>query len=361
MGSTLMNGRYRLEERIGQGGFGTTWRATDELLDMPVAVKVFSDPDGGNRDRYLREARGLARFSGEQGIVAVRDYFEQDGSFYLVMEYLEGEDLSSYLERNGAMSLAEALALFDPVMETLEHLHAEGVIHRDISPDNLRMLPDGRVKLIDFGSALSVSTAAERGTVTVKPGYAPPEQYGDAQTQGPWTDVYALAATMYHCITGRKPMDSLRRTFHDEMPAPASLGASIDAGVESALMSALALDPQERVQSVGELRALMGGQREEGRDFAVETQAGEGSAREGSAREGAVAVTDAAGRGPAGKAPKPEGAATGPVATPTRKASGGGRSAHRRAPRRSSLKTPSLPRAGNGLRASRSGARSRLS
>ena len=256
----VVNGRYRLEEPIGSGGFGKTWRATDELLGMPVAVKAFAASDGDNRDRYLREARNLAQFWQEPGIVAVRDYFEADGAFYLVMEYLEGEDLAARLKRTGPLALDETLALLAPVMQTLEHLHAAGVIHRDVSPDNLRILPNGQMKLLDFGSALSTNSAKPGATVTVKPGYAPPEQYGDVEAQGPWTDVYALSATIWQCLTGRKPMDSLQRTFHDELPAPSSLGAHIAPVAETALMRALALDPRERLQSVDELRRGLTGQ-----------------------------------------------------------------------------------------------------
>lgn len=257
---TIVNGRYRLEEPIGSGGFGKTWRATDELLGMPVAVKAFADSSSEHRERYLREARSLAKFWQEPGIVAVRDYFEDGDSFYLVMEYLEGEDLSVHLKRTGALSLDETIALLSPVMQTLEHLHEAGVIHRDVSPDNLRILPNGQMKLLDFGSALSTNSAKPGVTVTVKPGYAPPEQYGDVSTQGPWTDVYALAATIWQCLTGRKPMDSLQRTFHDELATPSSLGARISPMAESALMKALVLDSQARTKSVGELLAGLLGQ-----------------------------------------------------------------------------------------------------
>ena len=250
-GDTRFIGRFRLDEPIGSGGFGETWRAYDEMLDVDVALKIYRDPDPTRRDRYLREARSLARLSGSPGIAGVRDLLEVDGQICLVMDYVDGTDLSDLIARDGKLPLDFLQKALSPVASALSELHRNGIIHRDVSPDNIRVGHNGLGKLLDFGSALSMNQS-EGVTQTVKPGYAPPEQYGSPDTQGPWSDVYALAATAYHCLCGIAPSDSLRRTFADDLRKPSDLGITLPAGVEQALMSALELDYQKRTQSMEE-------------------------------------------------------------------------------------------------------------
>lgn len=245
-------GRFRLEEKVGSGGFGETWRAHDELLDVEVALKVFSNVDPERRDRYVREARALAHHSSEPGIASVRDLIEVDGDFCLVMDYIAGEDLSDVVKRQGKLSLEQTITVLDPVATALDHLHEEGMVHRDVSPDNVRVAPDGTGTLLDFGSVLGADQR-EGVTVTVRPGFAPPEQFGDAASQGSWTDVYALAATAYCCLCGFPPADSLQRTFSDTLKRPSELGVKLPATSENALMNALALDYHKRTQHVGDL------------------------------------------------------------------------------------------------------------
>ena len=245
-------GRFRLEEKVGSGGFGETWRAHDELLDVDVALKAFSNVDPSRRDRYVREARALARFSSEPGIASVRDLIEVDGDICLVMDYVAGEDLADVVERQGKLTLEQTVAVLAPVASVLDRLHEAGMVHRDVSPDNVRVTPEGTGTLLDFGSVLGASHR-EGVTVTVRPGFAPPEQFGDVATQGPWTDVYALAATAYCCLVGTPPADSLQRTFADTVKRPSELGVSLPAVAEDALMRALALDYHARTQHAGEL------------------------------------------------------------------------------------------------------------
>jgi len=251
-----MVGRYKLIEQIGSGGFGETWRAYDEMLDTDVAIKAFRYPDPADHDRYLREARSMARLSGVEGIAHVRDLIEEDERLYLVMDYVEGEDLSQLLAREGRLTQGQMLSILEPVSSALEAMHGRGVVHRDVSPDNIRVTPEGRGTLLDFGSVLSANHVGH--TITVKPGYAPPEQYGEASTQGPWTDVYALAACAYQCLCGMPPIDSLQRIFHDEIKRPSELGVTLAPGVEDALMAGLSLDGRARTQAV---RTLMEGLR----------------------------------------------------------------------------------------------------
>ncbi len=183
----ILKDRYSLERVIRSGGFGTTWYGRDLVLEMPVAVKAYKDEETGeNREKFLKEARKLARFSKEPGIVNVRDFLDVNGVIYLIMEYVEGEDLAAMVSSGKTMSFAEAWKLLEPMVRTVGRLHQEGMIHRDISPDNIRILPDGSVKLLDFGSALVLDREIDATmTVAVKKGYAPYEQYMDKSLQGP--------------------------------------------------------------------------------------------------------------------------------------------------------------------------------
>ena len=254
----LINNRYELIRIIGKGGFGTTWYARDTKLDMPVAVKELSDTDPSRKKKFLREARTLARFAREPGIVNVRDYLEYNGKAYMVMEYLDGSDLNTKIAEGGPISFDAAYHLLRPVILVLGKLHAEGVIHRDVSPDNIRMQSDGTIKLLDFGAAWNTtSTENATTTITVKPGYAPYEQYAGKERQGPFTDVYAVCATLYKCITGVTPPDALKRAFYDEIKTPSLLGARITPAEEAILMQGLAVNSSDRIQSMEELARLL--------------------------------------------------------------------------------------------------------
>ena len=213
----LINDRYELREEIRRGGFGVTWYAWDTNLDMPVAIKEFSDPDPEHRRKFIREARSLAKVSGSRGIVNVRDYLEFDGRAYMVMEYLDGEDLSARIDRTGRLSLDETWQLLLPVMSVLTKLHKADMIHRDVSPDNIRITGDGEVKLLDFGSVSNLTSEHLTRTVTVKPGYAPV------------------------------------RSFHDELERPSALGVKISREEEEVLMKGLSVNPRERYGSIDDL------------------------------------------------------------------------------------------------------------
>ena len=279
---TLLNNRYLLGNSLGQGGFGITYIGLDRTLQMRVAVKEYFPNACANRNvgssdcvtvttpqaravmeagkaKFLQEARILARFCGTPGIVDVLDFFEGNDTAYIVMEYLEGQDLRRYL-RNHAMSAEEAFSLMLPVMDSLEKIHAEHIIHRDISPDNIMRLKDGSLKLMDFGAARIVDYSNQKSvSVMLKAGYAPPEQYRSKGALGPWTDIYGLCATLYKCITGVMLDDALERSDSDRTRWPSEMGIPITLLQENVLKKGLALRRQERFQSIGELRRTLNG------------------------------------------------------------------------------------------------------
>ena len=276
---TLLNNRYLIGRAIGAGGFGITYIAWDTLLENRVAIKEYFPADAAARSReglevrsrsrstrelfddglsrFLAEARTLARFQDESGIVQVRDYFGALGTGYLVMSYLDGKTLKAYLlEREGKRIPYElARDLFMPVMDTLRLVHESGLMHRDISPDNLFITYSGQVRLLDFGAAKSVMSERSRSIAAVfKTGFTPYEQYLENGRLGPHTDLYALAATFYCAITGRVPPGALERHARDELQAPSALGVDLPAAAERALMKALAVLPEGRYASIAEFQ-----------------------------------------------------------------------------------------------------------
>ena len=273
--NTILNGRYLIGKVLGAGGFGITYIGYDLKLDSKVAVKEYYPSGAANRsssltvfpttevngnpfeigkNRFLKEAKTLSEFVGEGNIVTLRDYFEENGTAYIVMEYLEGEDLSHYAKKHGVFGLDEALDLLEPAMLALDKIHKKGLIHRDISPSNIMVLSDGRVKVLDFGSARLQNTSGELSlSVMLKPGYAPMEQYSTHGEQGSWTDVYAMSATIYKLITGKTPPASTDRLMEDTIELPSSLGVKITPEQEAALLRGLALRPADRTQTMAEL------------------------------------------------------------------------------------------------------------
>ena len=274
--NTFLNDRYLLGAMIGSGGFGITYAAWDTLLETPVAIKEYFPRDIAGRDvrdgdevipgerhgaeyalglrRFMQEARVLAMFRQVPGIVNVSDCFEENGTFYFVMEYVRGISLDAYVKAHRP-DTKRLLAMMRSTIDALEAVHAQGILHRDITPKNLMVLADGSVKLIDFGSARKIDR--EGTSVIVTEHYAPVEQYDSRSQQGPWTDIYSLCATIYEMITGIAPQESLARRHRDEMKTPSALGASLKKYQEHALMAGLAVEPERRIRSMAELRARL--------------------------------------------------------------------------------------------------------
>ena len=180
-------------------------------VDDVVTVTYAKQKDVFNKGKtkFLEEARVIAKFNDQEGIVNVTDFFEANNTAYIVMEYLDGITLKEYIAENGVLSPEDILELMAPVLESLDEVHKQGLIHRDISPDNIMLLKNGKVKLMDFGAARDYTDFGEKSlSIVLKPGYAPEEQYRSRGIQGPWTDIYALSATIYKCITGITPAES---------------------------------------------------------------------------------------------------------------------------------------------------------
>ena len=273
---TILQDRFMIGASIGEGGFGITYLARDMRLEMAVAIKEFYPKGFANRShmvhnevstgihekdrnffakakqRFLDEAKTLAKLSDVPGIVQVRDFFEENNTAYIVMEYLRGQTLKTYLSEQEAIDYKETYLLLQPVIRSLAIVHEHNLIHRDISPDNIMLTKNG-AKLMDFGAARTVFIDSTNSlTVVMKPGYAPEEQYTRRGLQGPWTDVYALCATMYRCITGEVPMDAISRRTED-LDAPSALGWPIDKDFEKILMKGLSILPADRYSNMGEL------------------------------------------------------------------------------------------------------------
>lgn len=279
---TILNSKYRIEKVLGEGGFGITYLATDTSLDINVAIKEYF-PAGfvtresnfsntvsffsGNKkdvfisgkEKFIQEARVLGKLSHLPGIVSIRDYFQENNTAYIVMEYLNGITLKDYLiQQGGMLSVEHTLQLLQPVLLSLAEVHNQGLIHRDISPDNIMLLPNNQVKLLDFGAARNVENAdAKSLSVLLKPGYAPEEQYRSRGIQGSWTDVYAFCATIYKCITGTLPQESLERILEDELIPPSAMGINISPDIESILLHGLAVLKENRIESATALYSAL--------------------------------------------------------------------------------------------------------
>ena len=294
---TRLIGRYTIEGVLGQGGFGITYLGLDELHEKKVAIKEFF-PQGivtrnieyqdtvtvtfvgekenyeKGKERFLKEARTMAKFSKDEGIVKALDFFEINNTAYIVMEYLEGITLKQYLRENQRIAPEDLIELLVPLIESLDEIHSQGMIHRDISPDNIMVLPDGRIKLMDFGAARDYTEFGEKSlSIVLKPGYAPPEQYQTHGIQGPWTDIYALCATMYKCITGENPPDAIERVMDDHLKKISAFGIPVLPQIEEAIIKGMSVAANDRYQNVGDFcEDLYGGYEENSVPEAEESQ-----------------------------------------------------------------------------------------
>ena len=274
--NTGLIGRYVIQEVLGQGEFGITYLGIDKLYGNKVAIKeyypqkiamrkaqyedvvtVTSIEEKNNYDkgkkRFLDEAQVMARFNKNEGIVKILDFFEANNTAYIVMEYLEGITLKQYLGKYGVLQFRNLIEMMLPLLEALIEIHSQGLIHRDISPDNIMVQHNGKLKLMDFGAARDYTESGNKSlTVILKPGYAPPEQYQTHGVQGPWTDIYALCATIYKCLTGITPPDAIARVMDDKFKEPDQLDGKLSPDIKKILWKGMNIFPEERYQDIGE-------------------------------------------------------------------------------------------------------------
>jgi serine/threonine-protein kinase len=260
IGQTL-NNRYRIIATLGQGGMGAVYKAWDISLGMHVAIKENLDASEEAQNQFGREARMLAGLI-HPNLPRVTDYFfiKNQGQ-YLVMDFIEGEDLESMLNKLNQIPEDAAIPWINQICEALQYLHTQNppIIHRDIKPANIRIRPDGRAMLVDFGIAKIYDPylATTAGARAVTPGYSPPEQYGSGRTDVR-TDVYALGATMYHLLTGEKLPESVNLLIGDgTYPSPRQLNQTISQPVEQAILRCIEVDTRKRLQNVSDLTGLL--------------------------------------------------------------------------------------------------------
>lgn len=280
---SILNGQYIVGRVLGQGGFGITYVAFDHRTKIKVAIKEYI-PEGiavrlprttlvsvlteekqedfrYGAECFLDEARVLSKFAYNKNIVGVKSFFTENNTVYFVMDYIEGISFKNYIRNcGGKVSYTEALRILSPVMDALEDVHKAGLIHRDITPDNIYITKSNEIKLLDFGSArYSLGDKSKSLDVILKAGYSPKEQYIGRSKQGPYTDIYSLAACFYASITGYLPPEALERMEEDELVPISARGIKIPDRLENAIRKGLEVKAEDRWQSIEEFRAFMNG------------------------------------------------------------------------------------------------------
>ena len=279
-GTLLHNRRYQIGSGIGAGGFGITYAAWDMVLNQPVAIKeyfplnlcdrdsredyrVIPDPDHKGLYevsllRFIREARILGTLQNVKNVVPVLEWFEENNTAYIVMKFIRGENLEDYVKKYNIDPQA-LIRMMRDLIDSLILVHAKGIIHRDISPSNIMVQEDGSLVLIDFGAAVSEERRAQGQdhTVIFNRSYAPVEQYDEEGLQGPWTDIYALSATIYALICGEPPVESAARVSKDTLKSPKERGIRLKKWQNKAIMDGLVVQPDKRTQTMEIFRSSL--------------------------------------------------------------------------------------------------------
>lgn len=272
-GTMLSGGKYVIEKKIGAGGFGITYLARHTILDRKYAIKelFMSGYNVRNnatnhvslqglevkdfdrvRQTFINEARTLAHLNNE-AIVKVIDIFDENGTSYMVMPFVEGTTLKSMVEKDGPMEYEMAVNYMVQICEALTYIHSKDILHRDVTPDNVIVTPEQKIVLIDFGSARKfIDNKTQRQTTIVKPGYAPLEQHSARSRKGAFTDIYSVGAVFYYLLTGERPMDATERVL-EKMKEPIELNSNIPPQINAIIMKAMEMDGEMRYQSAKEL------------------------------------------------------------------------------------------------------------
>lgn len=278
---TMLQEKYVIGKPLGKGGFGVTYLAYDTAKQSKVAVKEYS-PDSlayrlpgstslasysgekqthytAGAEKFYDEARILSRFNGNEYIINVQDFFRDNNTAYYVMEFVDGIDIKRYAEsKGGRLSYNEVVDIALPVMYALIIVHSMDILHRDISPDNIYLTRDGNIKLLDFGAARQTyRDQSSNLSVILKQGYTPAEQYRRHGRHGPWSDIYALGATMYFLLTGSPPVESVNRVEYDELLMPTQLGIAVPVEFDIILHKMLAVKVEDRFQNVADVKEAL--------------------------------------------------------------------------------------------------------
>ena len=267
-----LHGKYVIKGVLGQGGFGITYIANDlnggrrvalkelypsEIVRRVQKVMVVAKPGCEAafekiKSSFSKETMMLVQMQDIQDVVRLYHAFQENGTSYYVMEYLEGKTLSKYLQENGPVSWKELSAILRPVMLTLAKLHQAGVIHRDVSPDNIFLKSNGEVRLIDFGNVRSYGNQNAH-TAYIKSGFAPLEQFSSVMPQGPYTDVYSTCVTIYYALSGKLPPGAMERLTKDSMIPLRQLCPELPGNVYDSVVRGMAVRAEDRMQSMDEL------------------------------------------------------------------------------------------------------------
>ena len=277
MGTELQGGKFTVGKVLGRGGFGITYKGAHKRLQRPVAIKELfpefatrsgsrvtvatSRTEGFRREQesVVQEARVIANLK-SHNIVDVHDFFHENGTVYIVMEYLEGPTLEQEIERLGQLPAGGVVRVADEVCDALDTMHRTNLLHRDVKPANILLAHDGRAVLIDFGSAREFeSSKTQTHTRLVTLNYAAPEQFSQTARFGPYTDLFCLGATLYHALTGAPPTSAMDRLQAGDQTV--TLPSAVPNGLRRAVQGALGCRIEDRPQSVKEFRALLGGEK----------------------------------------------------------------------------------------------------
>ena len=280
---TLLRKRYLLGMPLGMGGFGITYGAWDTETSTPLAIKEFFPQGYATRmpnstavgmikaeyvaafnhwlAAFIDEAQVLTSIAHIAGTVKIYDFFTENNTAYIAMEYLNGISLRRFLTaRGGRLPLDETLRIMRPVLESLLVLHQYGVIHKDISPENIQIVQNREVKLIDFGAASIYNKSVSKPYIVLKHGFSPIELYRTDMKQGPWSDIYQVGATIYNCLTGIIPPPAPNRLGADPLVRPTFYNVRIPVVRENALMKAMRPAASERYSNIGEFIQMIYGE-----------------------------------------------------------------------------------------------------
>lgn len=295
-GTTLCGGKYIIEKKIGAGGFGITYLAKHSTLEKKYAIKEFflsgynvrnnqtnhislqgiEEKDFDKfKQRFINEARTLASLNND-AVVKVVDIFDENGTSYMVMPFVEGITLQRMVEENGPMEYEMAVNYIVRICDALSYIHSKNILHRDVTPDNIIVTPEQKTILIDFGSARKfIDNKTQRHTTILKQGYAPLEQYSATSRKGAYTDLYSLGGVFYFILTGVRPIDATERTM-EKMKEPIELNPNIPEQINAVIMKAMEMDSSDRYQSARELEEdILSGNIPEKKDMSLDHVTGE--------------------------------------------------------------------------------------